>query len=66
MPNFKMMKNYDEPVKINHNPNYSYIPYHPYRILIIVSLGSGQIYVLLNLIKHQRPNVNIQQRKEKC
>ena len=30
-----MMKIYDESVEINHNPNWPYIPYHPYRILII-------------------------------
>ena len=32
-----MMKNieYDESVEINHNPNWPYIPDHPYRILII-------------------------------
>ena len=28
------MKNYDQPVEINHNPNWPYIPDHPYRILI--------------------------------
>ena len=33
------MKNYDESVEINHNPNCSYIPDHPDRILIIG--GSG-------------------------
>ena len=31
----KMMKKYDQSVKINHNPNWPYIPDHPYRILII-------------------------------
>ena len=30
-----MMKKYDESAEINHNPNWSYIPDHPYRILII-------------------------------
>ena len=29
------MKDYDQSVKINHNPNWYYITYHPYRILII-------------------------------
>ena len=30
-----MMKNYDQlVVKINHDPNWSYISDHPYRILI--------------------------------
>ena len=28
------MKNYDESVGINHNPNWPYISDHPYRILI--------------------------------
>ena len=46
-----MMKNYDQSVKINHNPSWSYIPDHPYRILIIDSPGSG------NLIKNKRPDV---------
>ena len=30
-----MMKNYDESVEINHNPNWPYILDHPYRILVI-------------------------------
>ena len=34
-----MAKNYDQSVEINHNSNFSYIPDHPYRILIIA--GSG-------------------------
>ena len=29
------MKNYDQWVETNHNPNWPYIPDHPYRILII-------------------------------
>ena len=29
-----MMKNYDQ-FEINHNPNWPYIPDHPYRFLII-------------------------------
>ena len=49
------MKNYDQSVKINHNPNFPYIPDHPDRILIIGGSGSGKTNVLLNLIKHQRP-----------
>ena len=51
----KMMKNYDESVEINHNPNWPYIPDHPCRILIIGGSGSGNTNVSLNLIKHQRP-----------
>ena len=30
-----MMKNYDKLVEINYNPNWPYIHYHPYRILIV-------------------------------
>ena len=47
-----MMENYDQPVKINHNPNWSYIPDHPYIILIIGGSGSGKANMLLNLIKN--------------
>ena len=49
-----IMKNYHQSVEINHNPNWLYIPGHPYRILIIGGSGSDKTYVLLNLIKHQR------------
>ena len=51
-------ENYDESVEINHNPNWSYLPDHPYRILIIGGSGSGKINVLPNLIKDQRPDVD--------
>ena len=44
-----MIKNYNKCVKINHNPNWLYIPTHPYRILIIGGLGPGKANVLLNL-----------------
>ena len=37
-----MIKNYNELVKINHNPNWPYIPDHPYRILIIGDSGPGK------------------------
>ena len=53
-----MIKNCDEPVEISHSPNWPYINDHPYRILIIGGSGSGKINVLLNLIKHQRPDIN--------
>ena len=53
-----MMKNYDQSVEINHNPNWPYIPDHPYRILIIGGSGSGKTNVLLNLIKHQRSDID--------
>ena len=52
------MKNYDESVEINHNKNCPYIPYHPHRISIIGGSGSGKTNVLLNLIKHQRPDIH--------
>ena len=52
------MENYDEPVEINHNPNWPSIPGHPYRILVIGGLGSGKIDVFLNLIKHQLQDVD--------
>ena len=48
-----MMKNYDQSVKINRNPNWSYITDHPNIILIIGGSGPGKAIVLLNLIKHQ-------------
>ena len=52
------LKDYEESVEINHNPNWPYIPDHPYRILIIGGSGSGKTNVLLNLIKHQRPDID--------
>ena len=39
--------------KINHNPNWPYLPDHPYRILIIGGSGSGKTNTLLNLINNQ-------------
>ena len=36
-----------------HNPYWSEIPDHPYRILIVGGSGSGKINVLLNLINHE-------------
>ena len=36
-----------------HNEKWSYIPDHPYRILIIGGSGSGKTNALLNLIKEQ-------------
>ena len=53
-----MMENYDESVEIKHNPNLPYIPDYPYRILIIGGSGSEKTNVLLNLIKHQRPDID--------
>ena len=53
-----MIDNYDQSVKINHTPNWSHIPDHLCRILIINGSGSGKTTVLLNLIKHQWPNID--------
>ena len=39
--------------KIEHNLNWSYIPDHPYRILIVGGSGSGKTNALLNLINNQ-------------
>ena len=52
------MRNYDESVKTNHNPNWTYILDYPCRIIIIGGSGSGKTNVLLNLIKHQRPDID--------
>ena len=51
-----MIKNHDQSVNINHNPNWPYIPEHPYRILIIGGTWLGKTNFLLNLIKKQRPD----------
>ena len=53
-----MMKNYDQLVETNHNAYWSYISDHPQRILIIGDSGSGKTNVLLNLIKHQQPDID--------
>ena len=50
------MKSYDESVEIHHSPNRSYIPDHPYRILITDGSGSGNTNTLLILIE----NINSQ------
>ena len=50
------MINFDEYTnenRVNHNPNWPYIPDHPYRILIIGGSGSGKTNTLLNLINNQ-------------
>ena len=50
------MINFDEYTNENkrkHNPNWPYIPDHPYRILIIGGSGSGKTNALLNLIEDQ-------------
>ena len=53
-----IMKNYDQPVKINHNLNWTYISDHRYRTVIIVGSGSGKSNKLLNFIKNQRPDID--------
>ena len=52
-----IMKNYYESVAINHNPNCAFVPDYSYRILVIGRPGSGKTNMLLNLIKHQRPDI---------
>ena len=50
------MINFDEYTNeniIEHNSKWSYIPDHPYRILIAGGSGSGKINALLNLINNQ-------------
>ena len=39
--------------KTEHNAEWSYIPDHSYRILIVGGSGSGKINALLNLINNQ-------------
>ena len=51
------MKNYDKSVEINHNPLWPYIFDRPYRILIIGGSESGKANVLLELMKHQQPDI---------
>ena len=45
--------NYTNKNKTEHNSNESYIPNHPYRILILGGSGSGKTNALLNLINSQ-------------
>ena len=52
------MKSYDQSVKINYNPNWPYIPDHPYRVLIIGDSGSEKTNALLNFIKHWWPDTD--------
>ena len=39
-------------IKKKHNPNWPYIPDHPYKILMIGGSGSGKTNTLLNLINN--------------
>ena len=51
--------NYDQSAEINHNLSWLYIPNnHPHKILVSCCSGSAKTNVLLNLIKHQRPDVD--------
>ena len=45
--------NYTNENIVEHNSKWPYIPYHPYRILIIGGSGSGKTNALLNLINNQ-------------
>ena len=47
------MGKYNTAVGITHSPNWSYMPYHPSRILITDGSRSGKTNVLLNFIKHR-------------
>ena len=50
------MINFDDYVnenKTEHNKNWTHIPDHPYRILIIGGSGSEKTNLLLNLIENQ-------------
>ena len=53
-----MMKNYDELVIINNNPNWPYFDEHSFRTVIIGVLGSVRTNMILNLIKHQRTDID--------
>ena len=49
------MINFDDVTKENikeHNPNWSQISNHPYRILIIEGTRSGKTNLLFNLLSH--------------
>ena len=49
------MKIYDESFEINHNPNWPYIPGHPYVILIVGGSGLGKANVPFELNKASTP-----------
>ena len=54
------MINFDDYInenKTKHNSDWTYIPYHPYRILIIGGPGSGKRNALLNLI-NKKPDID--------
>ena len=45
--------NYTNQNKTEHNSMWSYIPDHPYKILILAGSGPGKTNALLNLINNQ-------------
>ena len=45
--------NYTNENKTEHNLKWSYIPDHPYKILIVGGSGSGKTNALLNLISNE-------------
>ena len=47
------LDDYTDENKTEHNPKWSHIPDHPYKILLIRSSGSGIKNALLNLINNQ-------------
>ena len=51
------MESCDESFQIYFHQIWPYIPYYPYRIFIIGGLGSDKAKVLLNLIKHEQPDI---------
>ena len=53
-----IIKNYDESIWVNYNPNWPHNPDHPYRILIIGGSGSVKNNVLLNSKKYQCPDID--------
>ena len=40
----KFLSDYDQSVKINHNPNWPYILDHPFRILVVQDQGKLTCY----------------------
>ena len=53
-----MMKNYDELIEINYNPNWFYNSQQRDKISTIGGSASGTCNALLNLIKHQQKDLH--------
>ena len=51
--------------KTEHNSKWPYIPYHPYRILIVGGSGSGKTNALLNLINNQPVLIKLINKRKK-